>query len=330
MTQNKKVRWAILGAGNIAKAFVLDFPFMQNAELVAVAARNKSKAQQFAIEHLIPQAMDYEELYHSREIDAVYIATTHNFHLEHSLQCIRSGKAVLCEKPVTVNDRQFRELAAAARENKVFLMEAMWTWFLPAITRAREWVQQGRIGELKVIQADFSFPSEFKPEGRLYNPQLAGGALLDIGIYPIAFTDFFMGRKPDSITASGSLTSTGVDERVGILLEYGDVSATLYASIVTRMNNKACLFGTGGRIEIPEFWKAGKAGLYNDEGQLVEEFRDDRVSRGFIFEMQHANDRILAGKTESEVVSFEASNRIQEIMKTVRDQIGLRYPFEDA
>ena len=324
----KKIRWAILGAGNIAKAFVKDFPFLQNAELVAVAASTKEKAQQFATEHQIPVAMDYQELYESREVDAVYIATTHNFHLEQGLACIHSGKAVLCEKPITVNDSQFKLLAAAAREKNVFLMEAMWTWFLPVIHKALEWVQQERIGQLKIIQADFSFPSEFNPKGRLYNPELAGGALLDIGIYPIALTDFLMRRKPDSIIASGSLTSTGVDERVGILLEYGAVSAALYASIVARMNNTACLFGTGGRIEIPEFWKAVKCSLFDADGQLIEEFTDNRSSRGFIYEMQHATDCLLAGKTESDIVDFEASNRLQEIMKTVRNQIGLHYPFE--
>lgn len=328
--KDEKIRWAILGAGNIAKAFVKDFPFMQRAELVAVAASSKAKAQQFALEHQIPQAMSYQELFDNLEIDAVYIATTHNFHLEQSLACIRSGKAVLCEKPITVNDSQFNMLAAAARENKVFLMEALWTWFLPAIQKARQWIKEGRIGQLKIVQADFSFPSEYNPEGRLYNPQLAGGALLDIGIYPIALTDFLMGRNPDVIVASGSLTSTGVDERVGILLEYGNVSATLYASIVARMNNTASLFGTAGRIDIPEFWKAGHCRLYDTDGQLQDEFIDDRISRGFIFEMQHANDCILAGKTESDIAGFEASKRLQEIMTTVRKQIGVRYPFEVA
>lgn len=325
----KKIRWAILGAGNIAKAFVKDFPYMQNAELVAVAASSREKAQQFATEHQIPLALNYQELYESRDVDAVYIATTHNFHLEQSLACIHSGKAVLCEKPITVNDRQFKLLSAAARERNVFLMEAMWTWFLPVIQKAREWVQQGRIGQLKIIQADFSFPSEFNPEGRLYDPALAGGALLDIGIYPIALTDFMMCRQPDSIVASGSLTSTGVDERVAILLEYGDVSATLYASIVARMKNMACLFGTGGRIEIPEFWKAVKCSLYDADGQLIEEFTDNRSSRGFIYEMQHATDCLLEGKTESNIVDFNSSNRLQEIMTTVRKQIGLHYPFEE-
>jgi predicted dehydrogenase len=329
MHDNQIVRWGILGAGKIARAFVKDFPFMENATLAAIASSDINRAKFFAEEFNIPLALDYNELYQSNEVDAVYIATTHNFHFEHSMECIRKGKAVLCEKPITVNNKEFELLAAAAKEQQVFLMEAMWTYFLPPILKARQWINEGRIGKLKVIQADFSFAVEKDPEGRMYNPRLAGGGLLDIGIYPIAMAAYFMNRKPDSIKASGALTETGVDERLGILLEYGDVTATLFCSIVTRMSNKLRLFGEKGSIEVPAFWKAESAKLFDAEENLVEHFEDHRTSRGFIFEMQEATDKIRAGDLESDVVPLSRSRELQEIMMEVRNQIGLHYPMDN-
>ncbi len=159
MNKNK-VRWGILGAGVIAHSFAKDFSFMQNAELVAVAARDVERAKVFAAGYNIPQSLSYDELYNSEDVDAVYVATTHNFHFEQTMQCLKKGKAVLCEKPVTVDDKEFKELMSFSKTNRVFLMEAMWTYFLPAIHKAKQWMDKGRIGKLKIIQADFAYPME--------------------------------------------------------------------------------------------------------------------------------------------------------------------------
>ena len=161
--KKEKIRWGIMGAGHIAQSFVKDFPLLKNAALVAIAANDIGRAKTFAATHNIPQALSYDELYQSNDIDAVYIATTHNFHYEQTKKCLQNGKAVLCEKPVTVNDKEFKDLMYLSQRKKLFLMEAMWTYFLPAIHKAKQWVDEGRIGKLKVIQADFAYPMESHP-----------------------------------------------------------------------------------------------------------------------------------------------------------------------
>lgn len=328
MNTNNKIRWAILGAGRIANAFAKDFPFMENAELVAVASGNPEKASNFAKQYNIPKALSHDELYNSDEIDAVYIATTHNFHFEQALKCLESGKAVLCEKPITVNDSEFKKLVSVSKEKNVFLMEAMWTYFLPAIKKAREWLEEGKIGKLKVIQADFAVAMEKNDEGRVYNPKIAGGSLLDLGVYPVSLAYYFTNKVPVEIIASGVMTKTGVDERLAMIFQYGDVTATLFTAITTRMTNKLRLFGEEGYIEIHDFWRTRSAKLFDNDYNLVQSFDDQRPSHGFIFEMQNANDRIMAGKIESDIIPHSRSNDIQETMTEVRKQIGLKYPFE--
>lgn len=323
-----KVRWAILGAGKIAQSFVNDFSAVKNAELVAVAASDKKRAESFAGEFHLPVAFNYDELYNSNEVDAVYIATTHNFHYSQCIECINHNKSVLCEKPITINDKQFKDLAALSTKNNVFLMEAMWMYFLPPVIKAKQWLAEGRIGKLKVIEANFGFPMEVKPEGRMYNKELAGGALLDLGVYPISLAAYFMNEKPATITASGVLTNTGVDERTGIILQYGEVTASIFTSMVNIMSNKGMLYGEKGYIEIPDFFKASSVILYDDHHNIVEKFEDDRKTKGYNYEIQHATDLILAGKIESDVMPLTRSNEIQEIMTEVRRQTVLVYPGE--
>lgn len=329
MSQISNIRWAILGAGKIANKFAQDFSVIKNAELVAVASSDAIRAKEFAAKYTIPQCITYDELYKSDSIDAVYIATTHNFHYEQTLACLQHGKAVLCEKPITVNQKQFEALAKLAKEKNVFLMEAMWTYFLPAIIQAKQWIAGGRIGSIKALQADFGFSMEFNPEGRLYNINLAGGALLDLGIYPIAFTNFFMNRKPDSIMASGVIGKTNVDESTGIVLKYGNVVASLFTTMAAKTQLKAFVYGDKGYIEIPMFFKAPEASLYNEEMQLVETFKDSRATHGYNFETQEVTDCLLNGQTESSIMPLSTSQRLQQIMMEVRRQIGLKYP-EDS
>ena len=162
----------------------------------------------------------------------------------------------------------------------------------------------------------------------MYNPKLAGGSLLDLGVYNVSMASYFTNRMPSTITASGELTSTGVDERLGIILQYGDITATLFSSIITRMTNKCRLYGEKGCIELPDFWRAYSTKIYNAEFELVETFEDGRTSHGFIYEMQHANDKVLEKANESNVVPLSRSDEIQEIMMEVRRQIGLVYPMD--
>ena len=295
-------------------SFYSDFQLMKNAELIAVATSDKNRGQLFAEKYNIPLACTYKELYSNNEIEVVYISTTHNFHYEQALTCLKNGKAVLCEKPITVNIKECDELIRVAKEQNVFLMEAMWTYFLPAVHKAKQWMDEGRIGNLKVIQADFGFLMEKNMTGRIYNPGLAGGALLDLGIYPVSIANYFANKSPDLISASGVLTETGVDERLGIILQYGDVTATLFSSIITRMTNKCRLFGEKGYIELPDFWRARSAKMFNADFELIETFDDHRISHGFIYEMQHVNDKVLRGNTESDILPLSKSRDIQAIM----------------
>lgn len=329
MSIKNKIRWAILGAGRIANEFAKEFPLAPNAAITAVAARDRERAKKFAAQYQIPKALSYEELYDSDEIDAVYIATTHNFHFEQALKCLQNGKAVLCEKPITVNDTEFKKLMAVSKEKNIFLMEAMWTYFLPAIEKAKQWLDEGRIGKLKVIQADFGLALEKNIEGRIYNSKLAGGSLLDLGIYPVAMAYYFTNRIPEKITASAAMTETGVDESLGMIFQYGNLSAALFSSISARMTNTLKLFGEKGYIELPNFSKAFGAKLYDKDFSVSETFEDGRTSRGFIFEIRHANEMILAGNFESPVISPARTNNIQETMMEIRNQIGLKYPFEN-
>ena len=174
MAEIKSVRWAILGAGKIAHKFAQDFTVLQGAELVGVAASDIERARSFAAQYNIPQVYTYYDLYKSPDVDAVYIATTHNFHYEQCRQCLEAGKAVLCEKPITINDAEFKKLATLAKEKKVYLMEALWTYFLPALQQAKAWVDSGRIGALKAIQADFGFAMPNDP-GRAVVQSRTGG-----------------------------------------------------------------------------------------------------------------------------------------------------------
>jgi predicted dehydrogenase len=272
--------------------------------------------------------MSHEAMYVSGEIDAVYISTTHNFHYEHALQCLLNGKAVLCEKPITVNDRQFRHLARVATEKKVFLMEAMWTCFLPAIQKAREWVHDQRAGRLTLFQCDFGFAMNPDPNGRLFNPQLAGGALLDLGVYPVAMAGYFTGQVPKKILASGTFTNTGVDETLAIILQYGGITASLSTSLSAQLNNAIRIYGDRGHIEIPDFWKASTASLFDKEGNMQETYEDGRSSHGFIYEMQHATDLVLTGELQSPLMTHQRSNQNQEILMEIRRQVGLQYPGE--
>jgi predicted dehydrogenase len=325
---DRTIKWAILGAGKIAHKFAQDFRQVKNASLVAVASRSPERAESFASEYHIPNLLSYEELYSSADIDVVYIATPHNFHYEQALNCLQNKKAVLCEKPITINDNQLHELIAVAKKKKVFLMEAMWTYFLPCILKAKEWVAEGKIGKLKIIQADFGYKMDFNPNSRVYAPELAGGALLDLGVYPISFACFFAGYKPTRILASGSLSTTGVDETTSVLLQLNDISCVLHCSVGARTINKGYIFGETGFIELPEFHKAFSVQLYSNEQKLIESFEDGRNTWGYNYETQHVTDQLLSGRAESNVASFDSSITVQEIMMDVRRQIGLVYPGE--
>ena len=220
MTQNgDKVRWGILSTGRITHQFVQDFSFVPNGEVVAVASRSKDSADAFAARYDIPRAYaDYRSLLEDSDVDAVYIATPHTLHYQNALDAIEARKHVLCEKPFTVGSEESRRLFHVANQSSVFVMEAMWTYFLPAVRKALEWVEQGRIGRIRHVKADFGYPLlPFDPNRREYNAELAGGCLLEMGIYPVALAWLFLQQDPDDIQVVARRAPNGVEDDLSLI-----------------------------------------------------------------------------------------------------------------
>ena len=316
----KKVRWGIVGPGNIAHSFAHDFQFTKYGELKAVASRSLARAQNFADKHGIPKAYgSYAELYDDNEIDIVYIATPHVFHHENSVDALNSGKAVLCEKPLTVNLEECDSLIALAKEKDQYLAEAMWTYFLPVINKVSEWVSEGRIGQVLSIKADFGNRVPFDPDSRMYSPELAGGTLLDMGIYPLAITWLIYKSDPKNISVISRKASTGVDNDVNMLFEYEDASASLHSSFRSKLNNHAYIIGEKGYIDIPEFWHARECILYESEN-IIDRFQDDREGKGYEFEIDAVSIDLLNGLKHSGVMPLDYSRKLQEHMQMVVDK----------
>ena len=220
-----KFRWGILGAGNIAKKFCAGVQALADHELVAVGSRSQEKADQFGAQFNIPHRHNsYEALAADPAVDAIYVATPHPMHKDHSLLCLRHGKAVLCEKPFTINAAEAKVVIDEARRLQIFLMEAMWTRFVPAVVEAKRLIDEGAIGEVRMINADFGFRAGFNPASRAFDPALGGGGLLDVGVYPISLASMLLGR-PNRIATLAELGQTGVDEQSAFILGYpGDVA----------------------------------------------------------------------------------------------------------
>lgn len=318
---NKKIKWGIVGTGTIAHQFAADFTFAEYGELNAVASRNLESAKSFSQLYNIPKAYSsYTEMFKDPEIDVVYIATPHNFHFENSKEALSYGKAVLCEKPITVTPHQSKELFDYAKSKDGFIIEGMWTYFLPAIQKAKEWVDQGRIGQITQIKSDFGYPVPFDPEGRMFNPDLAGGALLDMGVYNIAMAWLFMPVKPKEITVLGRKASTGVDHDVSMLLEYDDACAQLHTSFRSKLPNFTYVIGTDGYIEIFDFWRAKECKLYKVE-ECIDHFKDDRQGSGFEHEIDGVSKQLIEKLHYPKVVTHETSQAFQELMADIRDKI---------
>lgn len=329
MVKGSKVNWGIMGTGVIAEQFVADLAFTSTGTPYAVGSRQMSKAVDFASRFDIPKAYgSYKELIEDPEVDVVYIATPHRYHLENSLNSLRAGKAVLCEKPITVNRQELEELISEARARDLFLMEAMWMLFLPPMRQALQWITEGRIGEVRLVQAEFGFVGNAEPEGRLLNPELAGGALLDVGVYPVALATAIYGSQPPQIMSTSSIGETGVDEQFSALLTYDSgKSASLHGSITLGMRNEAVIHGTEGCIVLPSMNKAPSAILYK-KGREVETYSDERQGKGYEYEADEVGRSLLAGRKECEWLAPNWSLEVMRLLDALRAQWGLKYPFE--
>lgn len=326
---NRKINWGILGTGRIANTFVSDLSVVENSQVVAVGSRSAENAKQFADNFNISQAFgSYEELVKASEVDVIYIGTPHTFHFEHALLCLQHNKHVLCEKPVTVNAGQFEILIKEAKARNLIFMEAMWTPFLPAVQAAQRWLQEGKIGPVQLIQANFGIKGNTDPKGRLLNPDLAGGALLDIGIYPLTIIEMFAQSDLDNFSVDVNFTDTGVDENIAIQLNYKNgIKAQAASHVNTQFINHAVIYGTLGYIEIPLFWMAKKAilQLNNKETEI---FEDKSLTMGYNWEAKAVAEDILNGRKENAIMPLSRSMQMMKLMDSIRERIKLFYPFE--
>lgn len=326
----REIKWGIIGTGTIASTFATALNSMEGTKLAAVASRDINRAKRFAERFLITKAYDtYEAMVKDPELDVIYIGTPHTEHKSNAALCIQYGKAVLCEKPFTLNVSESEYLITLAREHQVFLMEAMWTKFLPTTRQVKQWLKEKRIGEVRHLRLSFGYHSEFRIDSRLYNPELAGGALLDVGVYPISYVVYMLDRLPDEIISSAILGRSQVDEQNIIIMKYNDgILADISSAIAADTGNDAVIIGDKGKIMIPDFWKAEKAYLYNEKNELIETFHLPFEKNGYVYEAYEVNQCLREGKLESAQLPLKDTLEIMKLMDEIRAQWGLIYPQE--
>ncbi|MQS06088.1 Gfo/Idh/MocA family protein [Streptomyces alkaliphilus] len=322
------IRWGILATGGIAESFTRDLARMPDAEVVAVGSRNPESARRFAERHGIARAHgSWKELAADDGVDVVYVATPHSAHADATTACLEAGRAVLCEKPFTVTEAQARGLVELARSRDLFLMEAMWTYCHPLVRRMGALIADGAIGEVRSVQADFGLAGPFPPGHRLLDPALAGGALLDLGVYPVSFAHLVLG-EPDEVLASADVRG-GVDVNTAVLLRWGSGAlATLGCSLTAETPTWAAVTGTKGRIEFPRgFFVPSEFSLHR-AGREPERFTAPDPEAGYTHQAAEVMRALRAGETESPLVPHESSLAVMRTLDRVRERIGLRYPGE--
>ena len=324
------INWGIIAPGRIAHKFAHDLALAEGNQLHAVASRSLDRARIFAAKYGAPHTFgSYEDLVHCPELDVVYVASPHTGHCEHALLCLENKIPVLCEKPLAMNEGQVRRMVDAARQNDTFLMEALWTRFIPLFEKTMELVANGVIGGLKSLRADFGFKADFPPEHRLFNPALGGGSLLDVGIYPVFAALIFLG-KPDTIKALAIMGETGVDESCGMLFHYPENRlAILDSSVAVNTETVAVLYGEKGTIELHgRFHEPRKMtlALYNGK---VENTEMPFTGNGYYYEIMAVAECLRQGKTECEKMPLDFSLRLIQTLNETRRVAGIVYPGLD-
>ena len=322
----QKVNWGILGLGKIADKVSGDIVLAEQSTIYAVASRSEEKAKAFARKFNAEKYFStYEELVQCPDVDVVYVATPHMFHFEHAMLALKNGKHVLCEKPMGMNEHQVDALIAKARKQKVFLMEGLWTRFIPATKKMLEWVDAGLIGEIISVKADFGFKAQFDPESRLFNKKLGGGSLLDIGIYPTYLSLLLLGL-PKQIKATARMTDTGVDSYFTALGEYeSGAVATLESTIEADTPIEGYIYGTKGYIKMhSRFHHTQKLTMhiYDKEEESIEL---PYLGEGYVHEIDEVNSCVLSGRKESDLLSLQTSRNLIRLLDQIRAKIDLMY-----
>lgn len=326
------VRWGILATGGIAASFTADLVDLPDAEVVAVASRSTESAKAFAERFGIARAYgDWGALAADEDVDVVYVATPHAAHRAAAGLCLAAGRNVLCEKAFTLNAREAGELVALAREHDRFLMEAMWMYCNPLIRRLKALVDDGAIGEVRTVHADFGLAGPFPPAHRLRDPAQGGGALLDLGVYPVSFAHLLLG-EPAGVTASAVLSDEGVDLQTGAVLTWdGGALATLHCSLVGATATTASVTGALGRIDVPGGFFNPERFVLHRAGRDPEEFAlapADGPRNTLKHEAREVMRALRSGERESPVVPLEGTLAVMRTLDRIRGRVGVRYPGE--
>ncbi|MBP3040486.1 Gfo/Idh/MocA family oxidoreductase [Bacillaceae bacterium Marseille-Q3522] len=322
----KKLNWAIIGPGAIANEFAKALG-KEKENLIAVGARNLEKATKFAEQFNIPKVYDdFDALLADDEIDVVYISTPHTFHYEFMIKSLQHGKHILCEKAITVNGTQLNEIMSLAEEKHLAVAEAMTIYHMPLFKKLHDLFDSGKLGKLKMIQVSFGSCKEDNPNNRFFNPDLAGGALLDIGVYALSLVRYFLSSQPNEILTTVKKYQTGVDEQSGIILKNSDDEMAVVAlTMRAKMKKQAIIAGDAGYIVVEDFPRATKAVITYTEGVRVETVEYGKTELALHYEIQAMNDYIL-NQTDNRTLGL--SSDVQAIMDEVRKQWGIRYSFE--
>jgi predicted dehydrogenase len=328
----KKIRWGILGCGKIARKFAADLKWVEDAELIALGAREKASAESFAID--FPAKFvhgSYEELVCNPEVDVIYVATPHGLHHEHVMLCLKHKKAVLCEKAFAINYREAKEMIDYAKAQDTFIMEAFWTRLLPHYLRMKEMLAQNKVGKIKFLNAEFGFKPVPPFAPRIYEPALGGGSLLDIGVYPIFLALDVLG-KPDHIDAVMTPAPTAVDEQCAIRFQYKDGAiAQLFCSFASNLATGADIAGDEGRIRFTHRFHGPTSVLeyYPGAVDTREVIPFEKVSgNGYEYEARHVNECLRKNLKESPVLTHRFTLLLMETLDEIRSKAGIRYPSD--
>lgn len=323
------VRLGIVGPGRIVARVMPDMVNSTEIEITAIASRSPERAEAAAKKYHIPHAYgSYEEMAASDQVDLVYIALPHPFHCETACLMMQHGKNVICEKPMTVNDAEAEQMIRCARENNVFLMEAMWTRFVPATLKAKELVDAGVIGEIRHMFADFAYAGTYDETDRVYALELAGGALLDLGVYPLMAMTNFCGWKSVKASALASKAPTGADMRMSVqmLFENG-TTGQFFCAMDATGEQSMFLYGTEGIIEIPHFWEADRV-IVRRNGCKEKVYRYPHKFENYHYEFDHVAQCIQSGLKESPMVTLDESLAVSKICTALRKETGILYPMD--
>lgn len=326
MESSKNIRWGIIGLGKIARTFAQDLQRVKGAIIYGVASRSEEKAKAFAEEFsALKNYGSYEALVADPDIDVVYVATPHIFHFQNTMMCLKHGKHVLCEKPLGMHAEEVKTMIAEARRRRLFLMEGIWTRFIPATELLLDLIKKRTIGEIISVRADFGFRGNPDPEARLFNKNLGGGSLLDIGIYPVYLSMLLLGM-PTGIKATARISETGVDSFCGMLLGFpGGEKAVLESTFEVYTPTEALIYGTKGTLKLhASFHHSRKISLFRN-GKLKESFDVDYQGNGYVHEIKEVHQCLTIGMQENRKLSLQNSLDLITVLDRVRNEIGLEY-----